>query len=131
LYGGFVLLCYSNSISIFARYCIAFRFQKGRRMILITGASGFVGAAVVRQLLQAGHEVRALVRPTSSRTNLARLPVEVARGDLRDASSLRRAMSGIRFVFHVAADYRLWARHPQEIVETNVEGTRALMDAAL
>ena len=100
-------------------------------MILITGASGFVGAAVVRQLLQAGHEVRALVRPTSSRTNLARLPVEVARGDLRDASSLRRAMSGIRFVFHVAADYRLWARHPQEIVETNVEGTRALMDAAL
>jgi dihydroflavonol-4-reductase len=100
-------------------------------MIFITGASGFVGAAVVRQLLQAGHEVRALVRPTSSRTNLARLPVEVARGDLRDASSLRRAMSGIRFVFHVAADYRLWARHPQEIVETNVEGTRGLMEAAL
>jgi len=100
-------------------------------MILITGASGFVGAAVVRQLLQAGHEVRALVRPTSSRTNLARLPVEVARGDLRDASSLRRAMTGIRFVLHVAADYRLWARHPQEIVETNVEGTRALMEAAL
>src|SRR5216110_1545768 len=100
-------------------------------MILITGASGFVGAAVVRQLLQAGHEVRALVRPTSSRTNLARLPVEVARGDLREASSLRRAMSGIRFVFHVAADYRLWARHPREIVETNVEGTRALMETAL
>jgi dihydroflavonol-4-reductase len=100
-------------------------------MILITGASGFVGAAVVRQLLQAGHEVRALVRPTSTRTNLARLPVEIARGDLRDASSVRRAMAGIRFVFHVAADYRLWARHPQEIIETNVEGTRALMEAAL
>jgi dihydroflavonol-4-reductase len=100
-------------------------------MILITGASGFVGAAVVRQLLQAGHEVRALVRPTSTRTNLARLPVEIARGDLRDASSVRRAMAGSRFVFHVAADYRLWARHPQEIVETNVEGTRALMEAAL
>jgi dihydroflavonol-4-reductase len=100
-------------------------------MNLITGASGFVGAAVVRQLLQAGHEVRALVRPTSTRTNLARLPVEIARGDLRDASSVRRAMAGIRFVFHVAADYRLWARRPQEIVETNVEGTRALMEAAL
>jgi dihydroflavonol-4-reductase len=100
-------------------------------MILITGASGFVGTAVVRQVLQAGHEVRALVRPSSTRTNLARLPVEIARGDLRDATSVRRAMSGIRFVFHVAADYRLWARRPQEIVETNVEGTRALMEAAL
>jgi len=100
-------------------------------MILITGASGFVGAAVVRQLLQAGHEVRALVRPSSTRTNLARLPVEIARGDLRDANSVRRAMAGIRFVFHVAADYRLWARQPQEIVATNVEGTRAVMEAAL
>jgi dihydroflavonol-4-reductase len=100
-------------------------------MILITGASGFVGAAVVRQLLQAGHTVRALIRPTSTRTNLAKLPVETAQGDLRDADSLRRAMAGIRFVFHVAADYRLWARHPQEIVQTNVEGTRALMEAAL
>ena len=100
-------------------------------MILITGASGFVGAAVVRQLLQAGHEVRALVRPSSTRTNLARLPVEIARGDLHDVNSVRRAMAGIRFVFHVAADYRLWARQPQEIVATNVEGTRALMEAAL
>jgi dihydroflavonol-4-reductase len=100
-------------------------------MILITGASGFVGAAVVRQLLQAGHEVRALVRPSSTRTNLARLPVEIARGDLHDVNSVRRAMAGIRFVFHVAADYRLWARQPQEIVATNVEGTRAVMEAAL
>jgi dihydroflavonol-4-reductase len=100
-------------------------------MILVTGGSGFVGAAVVRKLLQAGHEVRALVRPTSARTNLAGLSVEIAEGDLRDAGSLMRAMAGIRSVFHVAADYRLWARHPQEIVRTNVEGTRALMDAAL
>jgi dihydroflavonol-4-reductase len=100
-------------------------------MILITGGSGFVGAAVVRQLVQAGHAVRALTRPTSARTNLAGLPVEIVQGDLRDAASLARAMAGIRVVFHVAADYRLWARHPQEIVATNVEGTRALMEAAL
>src|SRR5215472_16367328 len=100
-------------------------------MILITGASGFVGAAVVRQLLQAGHAVRAFIRPTSAHTNLAGLPVEIVQGDLREPDSLMRAMAGIRFVFHVAADYRLWARHPQEIVRTNVEGTRALMEAAL
>jgi dihydroflavonol-4-reductase len=100
-------------------------------MILITGASGFVGAAVVRQLVQAGHAVRAFIRPTSVRTNLVGLPVEIVQGDLRDADSLARAMVGIRFVFHVAADYRLWARHPQDIVATNVEGTRALMEAAL
>jgi len=100
-------------------------------MILVTGGSGFVGAAVVRQLLQAGHAVRALIRPTGTRANLVKLPIEIVQGDLRDADSLRRAMVGIRFVFHVAADYRLWARHPQEIVRTNVEGTRALMEAAL
>jgi dihydroflavonol-4-reductase len=100
-------------------------------MILVTGGSGFVGAAVVRQLLQAGHAVRALIRPTSTRTNLVKLPIEIVQGDLRDPDSLRRAMAGIRFVFHVAADYRLWARHPQDIVRTNVEGTRALMEAAL
>jgi len=100
-------------------------------MILVTGASGFVGSAVVRQLLKAGHQVRALVRSTSSRINLADLRVEIVEGDLRDVESLVRAMAGIRFVFHVAADYRLWARNPQDIVRTNVEGTRNLMTAAL
>src|SRR5690242_17757412 len=100
-------------------------------MILVTGGSGFVGAAVVRQLLHAGHQVRTLIRSTSARGNLAGLAIEIVEGDLRDAASLVRAMAGIRFLFHVAADYRLWARHPQEIVTTNVEGTRALMDAAL
>jgi dihydroflavonol-4-reductase len=99
-------------------------------MILVTGASGFVGSAVVRHLIKAGHQVRALVRPTSSRTNLAELRVEIVEGDLRDVGSLIRAMTGIRYVFHVAADYRLWARNPQEIVRTNVEGTRNLMTAA-
>jgi len=100
-------------------------------MILVTGAGGFVGSAVVRHLIKAGHQVRALVRSTSSRINLADLRVEIVEGDLRDVESLIRAMTGIRFVFHVAADYRLWARNPQDIVRTNVEGTRNLMTAAL
>lgn len=100
-------------------------------MILITGASGFVGAAVAKRLAQAGRDVRALVRPTSPRTNLAGLKLEIVEGDLRDAPSLDRAMTGVRHLFHVAADYRLWARNPDEIVKTNVEGTRALMTAAL
>ena len=99
-------------------------------MILITGASGFVGSAVARRLVQAGHEVRALVRPTSSRANLADLRLDIAEGDLCDANSVARAMTGVRYLFHVAADYRLWARNPQTIVRTNVEGTRTLMNAA-
>jgi len=100
-------------------------------MILITGASGFLGSAVARCLVTAGHDVRALVRPTSPRLNLADRRIEIVEGDLRDANSLARAMAGIRYLFHVAADYRLWARDPQDIVETNVEGTRLTMEAAL
>ncbi len=102
----------------------------GNTMILVTGAGGFVGSAVVRRLLREGHRVRAFVRPTSSRVNLAPLKIEIAEGDLRDPPSVERAMQGVRFVFHVAADYRLWARHPDDIVRTNVEGTRAVMAAA-
>ena len=100
-------------------------------MILVTGASGFVGSAVARLLLAAGHEVRVLVRPTSSRMNLADPRLEIAEGDLRDAASIARAMAGVRYLFHVAADYRLWARNPQDIVRTNVEGARTMMQAAL
>jgi dihydroflavonol-4-reductase len=100
-------------------------------MILVTGASGFVGSAVAKCLVQAGHEVRALVRPSSPRKNLADLRVEVVEGDLRDADSIARAMTGIRYVFHVAADYRLWARNPNDIIQTNVEGTRSVMTLAL
>lgn len=100
-------------------------------MILVTGASGFVGSAVVRHLLQAGHQVRVFVRPTSARINFAGLPVETMEGDLRDPDALARAVAGVQFVFHVAADYRLWARNPQDIVRTNVEGTRNVMNAAL
>jgi dihydroflavonol-4-reductase len=100
-------------------------------MILVTGASGFLGSAVARSLLTAGHDVRVLVRSTSSRLNLADSRLKIVEGDLRDAPSLTRAMGGIRYLFHVAADYRLWARNPQEIVETNVGGTRSVMEAAL
>ena len=100
-------------------------------MILITGASGFVGAAVARSLISAGHKVRALVRPTSSRVNLADPRLEIVEGDLLDAGSIERAMKDIRFLFHVAADYRLWARNPDDIIRTNVEGSRLVMAAAL
>jgi dihydroflavonol-4-reductase len=99
-------------------------------MILITGASGFVGAAVARLLARAGEPVRTLIRAKSPRANLADLPVEIVEGDLLDEASLARAMTGIRYLFHVAADYRLWARHPADIVRTNVEGTRLVMTAA-
>ena len=99
--------------------------------VLITGASGFVGSAVARTLLQAGFPVRALVREASPRFHLDGLDLEFIAGDLRDADSLRRAMSGIRYVFHVAADYRLWARDPGAIYAANVDGTRNVMQEAL
>jgi dihydroflavonol-4-reductase len=99
--------------------------------ILVTGASGFVGSAVAHALIAAGYKVRALVRSTSSRKNLEGLDIEIAEGDMRDASSVARAMSGARFLMHVGADYRLWARDPEEILRTNRDGTRNLMQAAL
>jgi dihydroflavonol-4-reductase len=98
---------------------------------LVTGASGFVGAAVARELLRSGHEVRALLRPTSDRRNLEGMDLEVAVGDLTDPTSLIIAARGCAAVFHVAADYRLWSRDPSNIYRTNVEGTRDLMRAAL
>jgi dihydroflavonol-4-reductase len=97
---------------------------------LLTGATGFVGSAVLRRLLAAGHDVRVLVRPGGDRRNLARLPIEIAEGDLCDHASLKHAVSGCRVLFHVAADYRLWVRDPAAMFRTNVEGTRALMQAA-
>ncbi|MBT4769270.1 MAG: NAD-dependent epimerase/dehydratase family protein [Rhodospirillaceae bacterium] len=99
--------------------------------ILITGASGFVGAAVLRALIEAGHDVRAMVRPQSDRRNLEGLNVEIVIGDLRDADSLKAAVAGCEALFHVAADYRLWAPNPQEIIDSNVTGTRNIMEAAL
>jgi dihydroflavonol-4-reductase len=98
--------------------------------VLVTGATGFVGAAVARRLLRAGARVRVLVRPGSDRRNLAGLAVEPVEGDLREGASLDRAVRGCETLFHVAADYRLWARRPEELFATNVAGTRALMHAA-
>jgi dihydroflavonol-4-reductase len=94
---------------------------------LVTGASGFLGWHVARVLMERGYPVRALVRPGS---RVADLPVEIATGDLRDPASLDRAAAGCGLVFHVAADYRLWARNPRELYQSNVEGTRNLLAAA-
>lgn len=97
---------------------------------LITGATGFVGSAVLRQLIKSGHSVRALVRSNSDRRNLAGLSIEICTGDLTDRPSLDRAVAGCSTLFHVAADYRLWVINPRAIYEANVTGTRNIMLAA-
>src|SRR5882757_7724710 len=94
---------------------------------LVTGASGFLGWHVARVLLERGHRVRALVRAGS---RVEGLDVETVTGDLRDAASLDRAAAGCGLVFHVAADYRLWAKDPGDLYRSNVEGTRNLLAAA-
>jgi dihydroflavonol-4-reductase len=100
-------------------------------LCLVTGATGFVGSAVARKLLDRGHDVRVLVRRGSDRRNLAGLPVEPVTGALDDPASLPHAVSGVEALFHVAADYRLWARDPSEIERNNLIGARATMQAAL
>ena len=97
---------------------------------LITGATGFVGSAVARALLDRGHSLRFLVRPGSDRRNIAGLPGELAEGDLLDTASLAAAVAGCRHVVHVAADYRLWVPDPGPMLAANVDGTRALLRAA-
>jgi len=97
---------------------------------LVTGATGFVGAAVARALVREGVEVRALARARSDRSNLQSLPIEIAVGDLTDPPSLTRALADCTALFHVAADYRLGVRHPEELYQANVEGTRHIMTAA-
>jgi dihydroflavonol-4-reductase len=97
---------------------------------LVTGATGFVGAAVARALLREGWEVRALARKGSDRSNLRPIPVEVVAGDLADSASLAQAIAGCEALFHVAADYRLGAFDPRELYKTNVEGTRNILSAA-
>lgn len=98
---------------------------------LVTGATGFVGSAVARKLIAAGHEVRVLVRAGSDRRNLAGLDAAPITGSLDDHASLAPAMKGCEALFHVAADYRLWVPEPDRMYRTNVDGTVALMEAAL
>jgi dihydroflavonol-4-reductase len=97
---------------------------------LVTGATGFVGAAIARALDSAGWQVRVLVRGGSDRSNLQPLTVEVVEGDLADERSLEHALEGCAGLFHAAADYRLGARDPTQLYRTNVEGTRNILNAA-
>mgnify|MGYP001453490766 CR=1 FL=1 len=98
--------------------------------ILVTGASGFIGSAIVRRLVCAGNKVRGLVRSASDKGNLEGQDIEIVEGDLIDQASLYRAVSGCSGIFHVAADYRLWVRNPREMFRTNVVGTRNIMCVA-
>src|SRR5712672_3345607 len=98
--------------------------------ILVTGAAGFLGCHLTRQLAARGADVRVLLRPSSNNRAIADLPLEYVTGDLRDAASLERALAGVQRVFHVAADYRLWSKRSQDIYDSNVGGTKNLLEAA-
>jgi len=98
---------------------------------LVTGASGFVGSAVARALVARGLNVRVLMRASASHANIAGTDCQPVTGDMRDEASMAAALKGARYLFHVAADYRLWARNPGEIERNNLEGARATMGAAL
>lgn len=102
-----------------------------KQRLFITGATGFVGAAVARVALARGHDVTVLKRAATPPTNLAGLDVRVVEGDLNDPDSLARGMDGADALLHVAADYRLWAPNPEEIVQNNLRGTRAIMELAV
>jgi dihydroflavonol-4-reductase len=99
--------------------------------VFVTGATGFIGASLARELLRDGYEVRALARPASDRSNLKGLDLEICEGDLRDSDSLHRGLKGCEILFHAAADYRLWTRNPDQMYEINVGGTRNILEAAL
>ena len=98
--------------------------------VLVTGATGFVGGAVARALVRAGSDVRVLARSASDLQNLEGLKVEHIAGDLRDPASLRKALTGCRHLYHVAAHYALWAKDPSIFYDINVTGTRNLLEAA-
>jgi dihydroflavonol-4-reductase len=97
---------------------------------LVTGAAGFLGSHVARQVVARGEDVRVLLRASSTNRAIADLSLEYVTGDLRDPASLDRAMKGVKRVFHVAADYRLWAKRKQDIYDSNVGGTKNLLEAA-
>jgi dihydroflavonol-4-reductase len=99
-------------------------------LAFVTGATGFLGSHVARVLAEQGAELRLLVRPTSDLRNIADLNADRVVGDLRDPESIEKALAGCQVVFHVAADYRLWVRDPNEMYRSNVEGTRSLLEAA-
>ena len=99
--------------------------------VFVTGATGFIGASLVRVLLSEGYTVKALVRPDSDRRNLAGLELELCVGDLRDRETLVKGLEGCDTLYHAAADYRLWARKPADMYEINVGGTRNILEAAL
>jgi dihydroflavonol-4-reductase len=98
-------------------------------LTFVTGATGFIGSHVVRHLLLSGDRVRILARHASRKSNIESFGCEIAIGDLKDSMSLLRCVQGCRCVYHVAADYRLWTRNPQEIYDNNVGGTRNLLSA--
>jgi dihydroflavonol-4-reductase len=98
-------------------------------LTFVTGATGFIGSHVVRLLLRRGDRVRILARNSSRKANIEGLNCEIVIGDLKDATSLLRCIQGCRRIYHVAADYRLWSRNPEEIYLNNVAGTRNLLSA--
>lgn len=100
-------------------------------LVLVTGATGFVGSALARLLAQRGYRLRLTARAQSPRTNLEGLAADITEADMRDEATMTLAMKGVRYAFHCAADYRLWAPDMSEIVRNNVEGTRSVMRAAL
>lgn len=101
------------------------------KISLVTGATGFLGSSVARALLSRGHRVRVLARPNSDRRNLQGLDIEISEGRLEDAESLKKAIADCRYLFHVAADYRLWVKDKSAMLRANVDGTEALMRASL
>src|SRR5947209_13490300 len=98
-------------------------------LAFVTGATGFLGSHVARALAEQGADLRLLVRKNSNTKNIDDLKADRVIGDLRDPASLKKGIAGCDAVFHVAADYRLWVRDPEEMYRSNVEGTRAILEA--